>query len=140
MPAFAIPAIFSSIKFWLVIAAVGAFVTFSYVWVDRTLDKIHDLERKTALLEVSNKAWEEVAKEQRANAEKAVKTLAEREKEFADAGDVKDKIDETLDLDNTDESVLQVTVDRHVEYMRRCLEIASGSPRTEADKENTLCP
>ncbi len=139
---FAIPAIFSSLKFWLILAAVGAFVTFSYIWVDRTLSKIHELERKTAVLEVSNKQWEAVAKEQRENAELATKLLAERERELAEADRIRDRVTEEIERieRETDPDKLQVLIDKQSENMRRCLEIASGSPRTEADKDNQLCP
>jgi Glu-tRNA(Gln) amidotransferase subunit E-like FAD-binding protein len=141
---FGIPALafLSSWKIWVAVIAIGALVTFSYIWVDRTLSKIHQLERSNALLEVSNKQWEAVAKEQRENAEKAARTLGELQKELLDAERAKDLTTEELEkiLKETDPAKLQELVDRNGEHMRRCMEIASGSTRTEADKDNPVCP
>ena len=107
-----------------------------------TLDKIHQLERSNALLEVSNKQWEAVAKEQRANAEKATQTLTQLQKELLDAEKSKTRIEEggADVVSEKDVAKAQELIDRYEENVRRCMEIASGSPRTESDKENALCP
>jgi hypothetical protein len=129
-------------KFWVIGLAALAVVSFSYIYVTKTLGKIHDLEHKNALLEVSNKQWEAVAKEQRANAELAGKTLTDLQKDLIDAERTKNAVDSGSDavLSEKDAARAQVLVDTYEQNVRRCLEIASGSPRTGADEDDPLCP
>jgi hypothetical protein len=137
--------IFGGIRGWLiggaVLLLVGAGI-FGYIWVNRTLANIHDLEHKNAVLEVSNQQWEAVAKEQRANAEKAAAALTTLQQELLAAEKDKGKVDDgaTGVVTETDAAKAQEKVDRLEENVRRCLEIASGSPRTDADKDNEICP